>query len=99
MQPLVMTAPTLVGRFVRLEPIEERHRDGIRASAVDPAICAGRPHVRGTRVRVSDILQLLASGVSPAEILDDYPYLEDADLSAALAYGATAIDHRIVIAA
>ena len=58
--------------------------------AIDPAICAGRPHIRGTRVRVSDIL---------AEILDDYPYLEEADLNAALAYGATATDHRIVIAA
>lgn len=67
--------------------------------AIDPAICAGRPHIRGTRVRVSDILELLASGVSSAEILDDYPYLEEADLSAALAYSATAIDHRIVIAA
>ena len=67
--------------------------------AIDPAICAGRPHIRGTRVRVSDILQLLASGASPAEILVDYPYLEEADLSAALAYGASAVDHRIVITA
>ena len=38
MRPFEMTAPTLVGRFVRLEPIEERHRDGIRAAAADPAI-------------------------------------------------------------
>ncbi|MDE0147040.1 MAG: DUF433 domain-containing protein [Rhodospirillaceae bacterium] len=67
--------------------------------AIDPAICAGRPHIRGTRVRVSDILELLASGAAAAEILDDYPYLEEADLNAALAYGATATDHRIVIAA
>ena len=66
---------------------------------IDPAVCAGRPHIRGTRVRVSDILQLLASGATAAEILDDYPYLEEADLSAALAYGATAIDHRVVVAA
>lgn len=66
---------------------------------IDPSVCAGRPHIRGTRVRVSDILQLLASGAAAAEILDDYPYLEEADLSAALAYGATAIDHRIVVAA
>ncbi len=67
--------------------------------AIDPAICAGRPHIRGTRVRVADILQLLASGASAAEILDDYPYLEEADINAALAYGATAIDHRVVVAA
>ena len=66
---------------------------------IDPSICAGRPHIRGTRVRVSDILDLMASGVSRAEILGDYPYLEEADLSAALAYGATAIDHRIILVA
>ena len=66
---------------------------------VDATICAGRPHIRGTRVRVSDILQLMASGVSSTEILADYPYLSEADLRAALAYGATASDHRIVPAA
>ena len=66
---------------------------------IDPAICAGRPHIRGTRVRVSDILSLMASGASSAEILDDYPYLSEADLRAAFAYGATASDHRIVPAA
>ena len=66
---------------------------------VDPGICGGRPHVRGTRVRVSDILQLMAAGVEPTEILADYPYLEDADLRAALAWGAAASEHRIVHAA
>ncbi len=66
---------------------------------VDAEICGGRPHVRGTRVRVSDILQLMAAGVAPAEILADYPYLEEADLRAALAWGAAASEHRIVHAA
>ena len=66
---------------------------------IDPAICAGRPHIRGTRVRVSDILQFMAAGAPASEILRDYPYLEAADLSAALAYGAAATDHRIVLAA
>ena len=66
---------------------------------VDPETCGGRPHVRGTRVRVSDILQLMAAGVTPAEILADYPYLEEADLKAALAWGAAASEHRIVHAA
>ena len=81
-----------------LGPIADAPESSARI-AIDPAICAGRPHIRGTRVRVSDILQLLASGAAAAEILGDYPYLEEADLSAALAYGATAIDHRIVVAA
>ena len=57
---------------------------------IDAAICGGRPHFRGTRVRVSDILNLLANGVSQSEILADYPYLSEADLSAALANGAAA---------
>ena len=66
---------------------------------VDPAICAGRPHIRGTQVRVSDILSLMASGVSSTEILADYPYLSEANLRAALAYGAIASGHRIIPAA
>lgn len=63
---------------------------------IDPAICGGRPHIRQTRVRVADILGLMASGVSTAEILADYPYLSETDVRAALAYGAAATDHRIV---
>ena len=59
---------------------------------IDPAICGGRPRIRGTRVRVSDILQTMASGVSTAELLADYPYLSDADVRAALAWGAAAVD-------
>ena len=66
---------------------------------VDPEICGGRPHIRGTRVRVTDILQLMAAGITPAEILADYPYLEEGDLKAALAWGAAASEHRIVHAA
>lgn len=50
---------------------------------VDAAICGGKPCIRGTRMRVSDVLDLLASGASRQEILADYPYLEDDDISAA----------------
>ncbi|MDD9991837.1 MAG: DUF433 domain-containing protein [Rhodospirillales bacterium] len=66
---------------------------------IDASICGGRPHIRGTRVRVADILELLAEGVSKEEILADYPYLSEADLRAALAYGAAASAHRIILAA
>lgn len=59
---------------------------------IDTAICGGRPHIRGTRVRVSDILNLLANGVESSDILADYPYLSEADLRAALAFGAAASD-------
>ncbi len=63
---------------------------------VDPQQCGGRPCIRGLRVRVSDVLDLLASGASREEILEDYPYLEDADISAALAYAAKQLDHSVV---
>ena len=66
---------------------------------IDSTICGGRPHIRGTRVRVSDILDLLASGASRSEILADYPYLCEDDLRAALAYGAAATEHRVIHAA
>ncbi len=66
---------------------------------LDAAICGGRPHIRGTRVRVSDILDLLASGALPSDILADYPYLSEADLKAALGYGAAATAHRVILAA
>lgn len=66
---------------------------------IDASICGGRPHIRGTRVRVADILELLAEGVPREEILADYPYLSDADLRAALAFGAAASAHRIILAA
>lgn len=62
---------------------------------VDAGICGGRPHIRGTRVRVSDVLDLLASEVPQSEILADYPYLNEADLRAALAFGAAA--NRVAI--
>jgi uncharacterized protein (DUF433 family) len=43
----------------------------------NPDICGGRPTIRGMRIRVQDVLELLAHGASRQEILEDYPYLED----------------------
>ena len=63
---------------------------------VDPAVCGGRPCIRGMRIRVSDILGMLASGASQAEILEDYPYLEAEDIAAALDYAARQTDHPIL---
>ncbi|WP_425290118.1 DUF433 domain-containing protein [Shewanella algae] len=51
------------------------------------------------RVRVSDVLDTLAGGATRAEILADYPYLEDDDITAALLYAARSAEHRAVIAA
>jgi uncharacterized protein (DUF433 family) len=63
---------------------------------IDPGICGGRPCIRGLRIRVSDILSLLASGASREEILEDYPYLEAEDITAALDYAARQTDHRVL---
>lgn len=67
--------------------------------SIDPQVCGGRPCIQGTRVRVSDILAMMANGASRARILADFDYLADADLSAALAYAAEASNHRVIKAA
>jgi uncharacterized protein (DUF433 family) len=65
---------------------------------IDPEMVHGRPAVRGSRVRVADVLALLASGASDAEILEDYPYLEPEDIKACLEYAAAQADHAILSA-
>ena len=60
--------------------------------------CGGRPCIRGMRIRVKDVLDLLASGVQEDEILEDYPYLESADIQACLAYAAAEADHPVLVA-
>ena len=67
--------------------------------AIDPAICGGRPIVAGTRLRVTDILEMLAGGADDAEILADFPYIKAEDIRACLAYAASVADHPVVIAA
>ena len=65
---------------------------------VDPEQCGGRPCIRGMRVRVIDVLELLAAGETPEQILTDFPYLEREDISAALAYAARRLDHPTLAA-
>jgi uncharacterized protein (DUF433 family) len=66
------------------------HHDRI---TMNPEVCGGRPCIRGMRIRVRDVLDMLAAGASRAEILADYPYLEDEDITAALEYAAEQTDH------
>jgi uncharacterized protein (DUF433 family) len=54
--------------------------------AVDPKICAGKPYIRGTRISIAIILDALAQGLSPAEIVEHYPSLETDDVHAAVAF-------------
>ena len=60
----------------------------IKRITVDPEVCHGKPTVRGSRLMVSTVLELLASGMSAEEILADYPALEKADIQACLQYAA-----------
>jgi uncharacterized protein (DUF433 family) len=65
---------------------------------IDPDQCGGRPCIRGMRVRVIDVLELLAAGESVETILADYPYLEAEDITASLLYAARQLDHPILAA-
>lgn len=63
---------------------------------VDPGKCGGRPCIRGLRIRVKDVLDMLAGGAGEAEILKDFPDLELEDIRAALAYAARQSDHPVL---
>jgi uncharacterized protein (DUF433 family) len=63
---------------------------------IEPDKCGGRPCIRGQRFRVADVLQLLSAGASFEEILADYPFLERADIVAALEYAALQTDHVVL---
>ncbi len=61
--------------------------------------CGGRPCIRRMRIRVSDVLEMLAAGESQASVLEYHPDLEADDILACLAYAAKQLDHSIIIAA
>ncbi|MEP0754298.1 DUF433 domain-containing protein [Trichocoleus sp. Lan] len=60
--------------------------------------CGGRPCIRGMRIRVSDVLDLFAAGLSAEEILEEMPDLEMEDLKAALTYAARKLNHPVLVA-
>lgn len=65
---------------------------------VDPKQCGGRPCIRGMRIRVSDVIDLLANGLTPAEILEELPDLEREDIQAALKFASRRLDHPVIAA-
>jgi uncharacterized protein (DUF433 family) len=78
----------IIGNFMNLERL---HRITVEAGR-----CGGRPCIRGQRIRVADVLELLAAGASFDEILADYPFLEREDILAALDYAAHQTDHVVL---
>ena len=63
---------------------------------IEPGKCGGRPCIRGKRMRVTDVLELLAAGAPFEEILEDYAFLERDDILAAIAYAARQTDHVVL---
>jgi len=63
---------------------------------IEPGKCGGRPCIRGKRIRVVDVLQLLSAGATFEEVLSDYPFLEREDILAAIEYAAVQTDHIVL---
>jgi uncharacterized protein (DUF433 family) len=68
----------------------------LRRITIEDGKCGGRPCIRGKRIRVTDVLELLGAGASFEEILADYPSLEREDIYAALEYAARQTDHVVL---
>ena len=64
--------------------------------SIDPAVCGGKPCIKGTRIWVSLILDFLADGMTEAELLVQYPQLVHEDVLAAIAYGAEVARERVL---
>ena len=80
---------------------QRRWREGGDVSKLDRIttdtdVCGGRPCIRGLRVRVTDVLDLLAAGATREEILRDLPYLEPDDIAAVLDFAARQNDHPVL---
>jgi uncharacterized protein (DUF433 family) len=65
---------------------------------VDPGQCGGRPCIRGMRIRVTDVLDLLAAGLTSEQILEEMPALEAEDIEACLRFASRKLNHPIVAA-
>ena len=68
----------------------------LKRITIEPGKCGGRPCLRGTRMRVVDVLELLSAGADHAEILRDYPAVELDDILACLEYAARQTDHVVL---
>jgi len=73
------------------------NQERLQRVTIQAGQCSSRPCIRGMRIRVTDILQLLAAGASLEEILKDYPSLEQEDIFAALEYAAHLTDHAVFL--
>jgi uncharacterized protein (DUF433 family) len=78
--------------------MEENNMEWKERITVNSKQCGGRPCIRGMRIRVIDVLDLMAAGLSREEILEELPDLEPADIEAALRYASSKLDHPVIAA-
>jgi uncharacterized protein (DUF433 family) len=71
----------------------------IERITIKPDVCGGEPTIRGMRITVSHVLEMLAAGMTPEQVLQDFPYLEKADIDACLEYAARHAAHREILLA
>jgi uncharacterized protein (DUF433 family) len=100
---LIRTAKTPDRRYQAWKKLpirqERKQMSELNRITIDPKLCGGRPCIRHMRIKVKDILDLLASGASTDEILEDYPYLEVDDIRASLEYAAHLLERPVLSAA
>lgn len=64
---------------------------------IDPEQCGGRPCIRGMRIRVVDVLDLLANGLTPAQVIQELPDLEIEDVAACLRFASRRLNHPVLV--
>ncbi|NET45281.1 DUF433 domain-containing protein [Okeania sp. SIO2B3] len=69
----------------------------LKRITINPKQCGGRPCIRGMRIRVSDVLDLFAAGLTAEQILAEMPDLEANDLQAALLYASRKLNHPVLV--
>ncbi len=73
--------------------------DRLSRISINNEQCGGRPCIRGMRIRVTDVLELLSAGATFDEVLEDYRDLEREDILAAIQYAARQTDHPVLLSA
>lgn len=80
-----------------MNPREDGTRELSDRITINPEQCGGRPCIRGMRIRVTDVLELFAAGLSAEQILEELPDLEKEDLHACLQFAARRLNHPVVV--
>lgn len=78
--------------------VEAEQPNLLQRITINPEQCGGRPCIRGMRIRVTDVLDLYAAGLTTQQVLEEMPDLEYEDLQAALVYAARKLDHPVLVA-